>query len=67
MLSINSEDFWKSIGVEDLVQEHNSSPVRLFILVLHKDEGERSVKCGGTDDVEERKTVLVGIVCRIQY
>ena len=30
----NSEDVWNSIGVEEFVQEHNSSPVRLFILVL---------------------------------
>ena len=66
-LSINGEDFWKSIGMEELVQEHNSSPIRLFILVLRKDEGrgERGVQCGGIYDVQERQAVLVSLVCRI--
>ena len=48
-LSINGDDFWKSIGMEELVQEHSSSPVQPLILVLHKDEGreERGVQCDG--------------------
>ena len=68
-ISINGEDFWKSIAVEDPVQEYNSSHVRLFIIPLHKDEGrgERGVQYGGTDNVQKKKTLIVGLVCRIQY
>ena len=54
--------------MEELVQEHSSSPVQPLILVLHKDEGrgERGVQCGGADDVQERQTVLTGLVSIIQ-
>ena len=60
-ISINSEDLWKSIVVEELVQEHNSSTVRLFILVLHKDEGreERGVQCDGPNTYRRCRRYLL--------